>query len=524
MSESARRVVLLARPGTACERLRSAIGDAGAELVLEGDPTAVEPTALGALSPDVVVVALDPVTEDALDRFDAILSDPGIEVIFEEAQLAANREGWDLARWARHLTAKLHRHDDVLPPGHEPEDGALEPATADAVPTLEIAPPEAAPVEAVAAVGLSEVEPSEVEHSRADVDGMTVEEVGFDELSLETLDAPAAAAVAEVPELAAPSFAHSAFDPVLAEMSDEPLSFELDEMTFELPAVEAHAAPSLEPFGSRFHHDDAATATPVDATAAAEPAPVLLFEVSREAAARELASHEAEPAAAATDERPAVSAPDWSFADEPAAVTTASTDHRFNRDLDALEQRISSLELVDDRQGAGLQGAVLVLAGIGGPDAVRQFLGALPEGFAHPVLVQQRLDGGRYDKLVAQMQRATPLLVKLAEPGMSAIDGVIYILPAGLSVATAASGLRFVDDGSDVLAALPPADSAVLMLSGADPARVDAAMNHSWAGAIVAGQSPDGCYDATAATALIARGGESGQPADLAARLAARWH
>ena len=69
---------------------------------------------------------------------------------------------------------------------------------------------------------------------------------------------------------------------------------------------------------------------------------------------------------------------------------------------------------------------MLVLAGIGGPDAVRQLLGSLPNDFPRPVLVQQRLDGGRYDKLVAQMQRATTLPVRLAEPGLAAIAGLIY--------------------------------------------------------------------------------------------------
>ncbi len=510
MSESARRVVLLARPGTACERLRSAIGDAGAELVLEGDPTAVDPSALGALSPDVVVVALDPVTEDALDSFDAVLSDPGIEVIFEEAQLAANREGWDLARWARHLTAKLHRHDDVLPPGHEPEDDPQEPATA----TLQVVAAEEVPAIALVETPTLAVEDIEIEApipASAPVE-LAAAEPTFEVAAIEAFDEPVA-------EVRAQEFTHSAFDPVLAEMSDEPLSFELDESTLQLVMDGAVDAPTVTEFDIGLDYDAAPAREPV-----VEPPPVLLFEVSREVAAQEIAAHQAPSEEAVQAAEPAaVAAPDWSFADESAVVATMAADRRFDRDLGAIEERISTLELVDDRKGAGLKGAVLVLAGIGGPDAVRQFLGALPEGFARPVLVQQRLDGGRYDKLVAQMQRATPLLVKLAEPGMSAIEGVIYILPAGLSVASSETGIRFVEDGSDVLAALPPADSAVLMLSGADVARVDAAMNHAWAGAIVAGQAPDGCYDATAAAALIARGGESGQPADLAARLAARW-
>ena len=54
-----------------------------------------------------------------------MLGDRAIEVIFDEADLAARREGWDAARWVRHLAAKLHRHDDVLPPGREPDADPL---------------------------------------------------------------------------------------------------------------------------------------------------------------------------------------------------------------------------------------------------------------------------------------------------------------------------------------------------------------------------------------------------------------
>src|SRR5690606_22512343 len=42
-------------------------------------------------------------------------------------ELAAQRTGWDAARWVRHLSAKLHRHDDVLPPGAD-EEGDLQPS------------------------------------------------------------------------------------------------------------------------------------------------------------------------------------------------------------------------------------------------------------------------------------------------------------------------------------------------------------------------------------------------------------
>ena len=106
---------------------------------------------------------------------------------------------------------------------------------------------------------------------------------------------------------------------------------------------------------------------------------------------------------------------------------------------------------------------------------------------------------------------------------MPAIAGVVYILPAGIGVSVDDTGIKFSDDGADVLAALPSADSAVLLLSGSDPVLIDAVMNHSWAGALVLGQAPDGCYDAALPSALAARGGDCGPPAELARRLSERW-
>ena len=127
----ARRVALLARPGEACEKLRAALREAGGDIVIEADPSTLDPQQLRVAAVETVLVALDPAVEDALEKFDDVLGDRAIEVIFDEADLAARREGWDAARWVRHLSAKLHRHDDVLPPGREPEDDDVAPPAID---------------------------------------------------------------------------------------------------------------------------------------------------------------------------------------------------------------------------------------------------------------------------------------------------------------------------------------------------------------------------------------------------------
>lgn len=519
-----RRVALLARPGVACDRLRGALAEAGAQVVLEADPLTLDPATLGAAQAQVVMVALDAQTEEALERFETALHDPAIEVIFEEAELAAKREGWEAARWVRHLAAKLHRHDDVLPPGGEAAST--------------VTPGTAADLSASSATTHFDLDmeaPAPPTPNTPHAFDPLLAEMDFDEIAPAVGDA---ASIAGSTAVAVPSFDtdldfsyDGSFDPVAADLSAgpgpvlDPYDFDqensslLDDPALNEFRVEPAAGSADRGFNQMFDGDFAAAAGAGNGTGSDAPPDIAEPRGSTARAGNE--KKQVLELVSADDGTP----PALRGYSEPSAENSQS-DGRFKHDLASLESRIAGMELVDDRVVKGpaqANGAVLVMAGIGGPDAVRQLLGALPADFRRPVLVQQKLDGGRYDKLVAQMQRATTLPVKLAAPGLPALDGEIYIMPADTGIQVTNNGIQFFGGGDDVLAALPSADSAVLLLSGSDPAQVDAVMNHSWAGALVIGQAPDGCYDAAAANALIARGGACGQPAELAARLADRW-
>jgi len=418
LTDTATRVALLARPGVACERLQAALQQAGADIVLVADPADSDANGVRATGAQAILIALEPQIDASLDRYDALLADPDITVIFDEAELAAQREGWDAARWSRHLAAKLHRHQQVLPPG------------------MEVEPTELAS------------EPLAI-YQHPDNDGdMSAFVVEMDALSF---DIPRDGLLEPRSE---PAF--NPYDPTLAEI--EPVvdqgaaGLSLD---FELPAMEL------------------------------EPEPVI----------------------------------------DPASAGDPGSNERFRLDLDALNMRIADMQLEDVRpvRAASNDGAVLVLAGIGGPDAVRQLLAGLPASFSRAVLIQQRLEGARHDNLVRQMQRATSMPVRLAEAGATLERGHVYVLPTGMGVAAAADGLSFSPGVEDLIGSLPSADSAVVLLSGADPGQVDAAMAHGFRGAFIAGQSPEGCFDAVAAEALVARGGTSATPTDIAKQLAARW-
>ncbi|NCT69395.1 MAG: chemotaxis protein [Xanthomonadaceae bacterium] len=407
----AKRVALLARPGEARERLRVALHEAGAEIVLEDDPNALDAEALGNSAPQVVLVALEPAIEDSLERFDAVLHDPAVAVIFDEAELAARRQGWDAQRWARHLAAKLHGHRDVLPPGREEDVGLqLEPG-------LPVTPAQLH-------------EGDNVSDYLASVAGMAL-------------------------ELPSDDFAYTgSFQPR-----------ETDEQVIDADAwLRSASAPAETP-----------SVPSLPETPSAVPPPL-----------------------------------------PPAAPAASGFD-------------LSRLEL-EPLEGGGLgsarvQGAVLVFAGIGGPDAVRKLLADLPTGFPKPVMVHLRLDGGRYDNLVRQMERVSHMPVLLAEAGKNADAGHVYVLPGDV--------VPFVDAGAvgfrpgavihTVIPQLPPTDSAVLLLSGSDTALVDAAAALGNEGALVMGQSQEGCYDPAAPKALAALGADLGSPAQIAQRLTDRW-
>ncbi|MBE2292398.1 MAG: chemotaxis protein [Xanthomonadales bacterium] len=399
-ADPAKPVALLARAGAARDRLREALDAAGARVVLEEDPVALDAGALAAAAPQAVLVALEPAVEDALAELEPALEAPGLLVIFDEAELAARRDGWEAQRWIRHLAAKLHGHGQVLPPGCEEE----------------------------MVVDLQPGRPTTPQQLHAE----------------------------------------DPFDAYLNEAAA---------LAGRLPQDRPGDAPAMG-------LDDALRAT---AEAAASP--------------QLPAAHE------------------WALAEDGPAGVPARAPEAPGPDID-----FSGLELValeEDRPP--LVGVVLVMAGVGGPDAVRKLLGALPAEFGRALLVQLKLDGGRYDNLVKQLARVSKLPVSMAMPGDLVNPATAYVLPEGVGVAVGERGLGFVE-GGEPIEALPPAESAAIVLSGADTGRVDAVLALAARGGYVAGQALEGCYDAAAVTLLAAGGVELGTPARLAEQLVARWN
>ena len=83
-----------------------------------------------------------------------------------------------------------------------------------------------------------------------------------------------------------------------------------------------------------------------------------------------------------------------------------------------------------------------------------------------------RLDGGRYGNLVRQMERVScRLLAKAGKP--RCLPTLCAAKRCGGEGDRAASISPMSSSGGQVVGALPPNESAVLMFSGADPAQVE---------------------------------------------------
>lgn len=179
---------------------------------------------------------------------------------------------------------------------------------------------------------------------------------------------------------------------------------------------------------------------------------------------------------------------------------------------------LSIITAEDEAAAAAASRVVLVLSGIGGPDAVRQIVRALPAGFPLAVLLQQNLDGGRHDRFVEQLAKISRLPVALAESHETPPPNAVRVLPEGLSSAGALSFPK--SEGiAALIAAATAQDGAVIVLSGADEASIEPLTRAMAQGTRVIVQEPSSCFDAKVASALHAAGAPSVPAADLAARL-----
>jgi len=120
MGDRESRVALLFDDGNLSAHLRDALVEQGARIVYESDLGSFAPAELVGSSANVVVVDLDDPSDADLDRLYDTVEGGHPRLVFNDADVSRKLEGWDRARWARHLAAKLVGEMAQDPP--RPED------------------------------------------------------------------------------------------------------------------------------------------------------------------------------------------------------------------------------------------------------------------------------------------------------------------------------------------------------------------------------------------------------------------
>jgi chemosensory pili system protein ChpB (putative protein-glutamate methylesterase) len=484
VTDPALKVALLAREGEARDLLRRALAELGAELVLEADPDAVDAGMLAEARAGAVLFSVEPATEAALERLDGVLADPALGVVFDEAETTARLSGWDRNRWARHLAAKLLGRDP-LPPGTSAEahpEAALhlEPGIAQAAVVADeaalagfTAEADASALAVPSATRFETPEPPSPEvFDLGELDLSEAERAAFGEFEARQHDRPGG--FASVPLADADAVAE--FD------VDAELDADLARLAAELDARDDTGALPTGP------SPGSPAALSLESPAQPDPPPPRHFDLS----ALELAPLDAPLPAAAAATTSRVPVPP------------------------ALDGSHLALAPIEGEEVAAAGRLVLVLSGMGGPDAVRQLLRALPTGFPAAVLLRQALDGGRHDRFVEQLAKVSRLPVALAAAQETPPPREVRVLPGALP---AAGALRLGDGPEALIAAVAASDGAVVVLSGAEPALVAPLAAALAAGLRVIVQDPDSCFEPTAAEALRTAGAPAVGASELAARL-----
>jgi chemosensory pili system protein ChpB (putative protein-glutamate methylesterase) len=138
MPENTMTIALLSQAGESGRHLRDALAESGTAIVYESQAADFDREALEKSGARVVVVNLDSETDAHLDDVYALLDDDRYNVIFNEAQVSSQLSGWEQARWARHLAAKILGSSDSDPP--RPEGAEPVPQRMAAAPVVAAAP------------------------------------------------------------------------------------------------------------------------------------------------------------------------------------------------------------------------------------------------------------------------------------------------------------------------------------------------------------------------------------------------
>ena len=428
---------------------------------------------------DLLFIALDQETEEALDRLDNTLNSAAA-TLFDEAE---NKQSWTPARWAQHLHPKLlkigrRQELEKLPLTSAPLPSTL---TQEAEKSFDETP-------AIAWDLIEESSETAFPHS-------------FDEPSppVEPVLAPA-----------------PVFDGGFDFYDDEPSMLgSMGAEEHQEALVSAEHTPPHQELSPETRH-------PFRQEPDAPPAAMDFSSLSL------MSDDDVLPEAVnrAVVERPILDTPQWSLdGEEPAAQpenTAGAPEHVFSEAPapDPVEVPETSIPTPIFHQNQGL---VLIGGGIGGPGALVQLMEHLPAGLPVPLAVVQPLPQGRQEVFAANLQKRTSVPVELGALGQVLTPGHITLLPEAATVALGELGWQIEAGNPADTIALLGEDSALVLLSGTPGSWVIPAMEAVGMGALLLGQEPSQALEAQTISTLIEIGLTPGTQAEVGEHLAHRW-
>jgi chemosensory pili system protein ChpB (putative protein-glutamate methylesterase) len=480
LSSGSKRIALFFDDADLGSHLRTALLEHGAQIAHEGPLSSFDEAQLRRTGVDVLVINLDDAVDDAtLDRIYSLVESGDVPIVFNDAQASRSLEGWDRARWARHLAAKTLDINIIDPP--RPEDAREVDAPSVVLADDETAMPFAEPL-----------------RTDGPADGSAVSADATEELPL-------------VHDESAPDSETLAAELEALLASDETTDSGESEFGSGLKYSAEDELPPLH--DGDFHHVDdyALSEAPVEPVPVSEPeivAPEALerresptFHINLDHLSLADVNEEfIPPVVEKATLAQQTSAPEWGFVDEedPPSVPAQSDQPIRVEKVSAADFLAPAAELVDEHELpiepgmslelVSLEDAVapkheyqpyethlheldsaftrlLVLgAARDGQASLLAFLGSLPGDIKLPILLAQHQNNQSADELAQSLAALITLPVKVATAGMRAHFGEVLVVPRGQQVRVLRDGrveLNAVDDGQSEQA--PSIDSSFTM-------------------------------------------------------------
>lgn len=429
-------VALVCGDGESGRLLREVVGGLDCIVAYDSSAKSFDPAALALSSASVVVVDLTPDAE--IDAIYDLIGDTRYRVVFNEAEVSSRLSGWDHARWARHLAAKIldapaavdpPRPDDLskiglvdagdkvaaagvpasLPARSNPESGGprhgselgiddwLNRVIADDDPTRRFVVQQGGDV-------LAEQELAELSGNQA-----------IERMLLTEIEGLGDAGAVDSSGVEAESASHADWDV-------ESLIATIDEWLPPMVSEPEAGAPKrdvpVEAASTRVEWSlvDDFDALPVP-VAPSRPVPQADSRWARPAAVADALSNAVEAPPASGRNVLELAPIDDGLA---RASPFASRDPSASTEL--------RVDIVADR--STISRVIVVCASVGGPEAIRQILGKLPASYPAAFLVVQQVGEEFMDMLTQQLRRATSLRVRGVDAGDQLRDGdVVPVSP-----------------------------------------------------------------------------------------------